>query len=337
MKKLLITGTAGFIGNALALELLARGYDVVGIDNVNDYYDVSLKVSRLNRIKIFTSYSHYQIDISDWDSLSRVFQAEQPEIVINLAAQAGVRYSITNPDAYVESNLVGFSNIIELSSKFKVSHFIYASSSSVYGNNKKLPFCEDDVVDTPLSLYAATKKSNEMIAHSYSNIHGLPTTGLRFFTVYGPWGRPDMALFLFTKSIIETKPLHLFNNGNHKRSFTYIDDVVNGLVKVVNGSHLHNINNVIGDSSSYKESSVPWYIYNLGNENTVMLIEYVKYIEMALGKNAIIENQPMQLGDVESAMADMSKFKKSFGFVPEVKAIDGVKSFVDWYKSYYGY
>jgi len=333
--KILITGSAGFIGYHLAQSLLLdNNISVIGIDNINDYYDTKLKKSRLANLKNI-NFSFYQIDISDKFSLDVLFADNDFDVVVNLAAQAGVRYSITHPEKYIESNILGFNNILEACRKKNIKNLVYASSSSVYGMNTIMPFSEDDEVNHPISLYAATKKSNELMAHTYSHLYGIPTTGLRFFTVYGPWGRPDMAYFSFTKSIIEGKPIKVFNNGNMMRDFTYIDDIVDGIKKVINDPAKPDAK---WNSESPKPSSslAPYRILNLGNNNPIPLNEFIKAIEEATEKDAIIEYLPMQPGDVEKTYANIDKMKHLYNFKPATSIKKGINNFVDWYTSYHG-
>ena len=330
----LITGAAGFIGSQLTLELLNRGDRVVGVDNHNDYYDVSLKEARLLRQLGHSNYSHEKMDISDNVALREIFEKYRPKRVVNLAAQAGVRYSIRNPNAYIQSNLVGFANILENCKDHDVEHLVYASSSSVYGANTNMPFSVHQNVDHPLSLYAATKKANEAMAHSFSHIHQLPTTGLRFFTVYGPWGRPDMALFKFTKSIIAEETIPVFNFGKHRRDFTYIDDIVEGVKRVLDEPATPNLN-WSGDSPDPGSSSVPWRLYNIGNSSPVELLDYIRAIEEVLNKKAKLELLPLQLGDVPDTYADIQDLERKFDYRPSVSVKDGVKRFVQWYREFY--
>jgi|TARA_B110000967_G_scaffold120878_1_gene123498 UDP-glucuronate 4-epimerase len=333
--KILITGSAGFIGYHLAQSLLLdNNIRVIGIDNINDYYDTKLKKSRLANLKNI-NFSFYQIDISDKFSLDALFADNDFDVVVNLAAQAGVRYSITHPEKYIESNILGFNNILEACRKNNIKNLVYASSSSVYGMNSIMPFSEDDEVNHPISLYAATKKSNELMAHTYSHLYDIPTTGLRFFTVYGPWGRPDMAYFSFTKSIIEGKPIKVFNNGNMMRDFTYIDDIVDGIKKVINDPAKPDAK---WNSESPKPSSslAPYRILNLGNNNPIPLNEFIKAIEEATEKDAIIEYLPMQPGDVEKTYANIDKMKHLYNFKPATSIRKGINNFVDWYTSYHG-
>ena len=332
--KILITGAAGFIGSALAGRLLERGDTVVGIDNLNDYYDVSLKKARLERLSTREKFAFEKLDISYRQAMETLFAREQFDSVVNIAAQAGVRYSIENPHPYIQSNIVGFCNILEGCRHSKVGHLVYASSSSVYGSNTKLPFSERDNIDHPISLYAATKKANELMAHSYSHLYGLPCTGLRFFTVYGPWGRPDMALFKFTKAILEGKPIQVFNHGNMVRDFTYIDDIVEGVVRAVDRPAEPDPS---WDSAAPNPatSKAPYRIYNIGNNKPVQLMRYIEVLEQSLGKKAQIEMLPMQPGDVPATMADVTELEKAVGFKPSTTVEVGVARFVDWYRSYY--
>ncbi len=346
--KILITGTAGFIGFHLAKRVLQLGHEVIGIDNINDYYSVDLKYARLEESGIrrqeiehesnsdseipvlvqsvkFPNYRFAKIDITERKRLNHLFETENIDVVCNLAAQAGVRYSLENPHAYVSSNLVGFVNILEACRNYKIKHLVYASSSSVYGNSSKMPLSVDDRVDNPVSLYAATKKSNELMAHTYSHLYGIPTTGLRFFTVYGPWGRPDMAPILFASAISKGKPIKVFNNGNLERDFTYIDDIVEGVVRVIDNS-----------SDNKSGSFVHYAIYNIGNGNPVKLMDFIETMEKALGKKAIKEFMPMQPGDVYKTFADVSHLKEKFGYSPTTTLKNGISEFVKWYKNYYG-
>lgn len=332
--KIIVTGSAGFIGSTLIKKLLERGDDVCGIDNHNSYYDVKLKLDRLRSFESHERYTHNKLDLSDKEGINECFNKFKPNRVINLAAQAGVRYSLENPLAYIESNIVGFTNILEACRYCSVDHLVYASSSSVYGANTKMPFSTHDNVDHPLSLYAATKKSNELMAHTYSSLFDIPTTGLRFFTVYGPWGRPDMALFHFTKSIIEGTPIKVFNHGNHRRDFTYIDDIVQGIICVLDESASCNTN-WNGENPDPGSSFSPWKIYNIGNNNPVNLMDYISAIEQALGKKAIKEFLPLQPGDVPDTFADVSDLENDFGYKPSTPLKEGVYKFVEWYKDYY--
>ena len=313
---ILITGAAGFIGYHLCKELLDEDNNILGVDNLNNYYDSSLKLKRLNQLKSYKNFKFKKIDISNRELISPIFNKFKPKKVINLAAQAGVRYSLQNPYAYIDSNLVGFLNILELCRQNKTEGFIYASSSSVYGDNKKIPFSIQDRVDRPISLYAASKKTNELMAHSYSHLYGLHTTGLRFFTVYGPWGRPDMAYYIFTKKILNGEPISVFNNGNMKRDFTFIDDIILG-------------------TSAAIEKNYRFEIFNLGNNNSVNLLDFIKTIENELNKKAIINFQPMQSGDVKETCADISESEEKLGFKPKILIDEGIQKFIKWYKSYY--
>ena len=332
--KLIITGSAGFLGFSLCLKLLNSSYNIIGIDNHNNYYDTKLKEARFNKLIKYSNYQHYRIDISDKENLEKVFKEHKPEIVINLAAQAGVRYSIKNPLAYINSNIVGFANILENCRHQNVNHLIYASTSGIYGANTKLPFSEHVSANHPLSIYAATKKSNELMSHSYSYLYGLPTTGLRFFTVYGPWGRPDMALFKFTKAILEEKPIEVFNNGQHTRDFTYVDDIVNGIIKVLEKPAKPNLewNSNQPDPAT---SKAPWRIYNIGNNKPIELMKYINILENALGKKAIINFLPLQPGDILNTYADISGLKENFNYIPSTTVSEGINNFVNWYKEYY--
>jgi len=333
-----VTGVAGFIGFHVAKRLLSEGYQVIGIDNFSQYYDVKLKRRRVEKLRESVISPRdlimYEIDISDANKVEEVFVREKPQYVFNFAAQAGVRYSITNPGEYIQTNLVGFSNILESSKSIGVEHLVYASSSSVYGGNKKLPFSEEDSVDHPLSLYAATKRSNELLAHAYSNIHGLKTTGLRFFTVYGPWGRPDMALFLFAKAILEKKPVELFNKGNMVRDFTYIDDLVEAIFRIVLKPP---ISDSLNQALRYwpNESWCSFRILNIGSAREVPLLEYLETLETCLGAKAEKVFLPMQDGDVEKTKADLTSLDELIEYKPNTSIADGVSRFVSWYKEYY--
>ena len=334
--KILITGSAGFIGFHVSKFFLEKNYKVYGIDNLNNYYDVKLKNDRIKLLKNnFKNFKFSKIDISNKKSLEKLFKKNSFDKVINLAAQAGVRYSINNPDAYVKSNLVGFCNLIELSKKNKIKHFIYASTSSVYGMNKKQPLSEKDNVDHPIQFYAATKRANELIAHSYSHLFNLPTTGLRFFTVYGPWGRPDMALFLFTKNILNNKPIKVFNNGNHIRDFTYVDDVAKSVFYISKKIPQNNIKK----QSKYlpSESSAPFRVLNIGNNNPINLMSYINEIEKRLNRNSKKRYLSLQRGDIKQTLADNKKIKKLINFKPNTPVKHGVNKFIDWYLDYYNY
>ncbi|MBN1987591.1 MAG: NAD-dependent epimerase [Prolixibacteraceae bacterium] len=358
--KILVTGTAGFIGFHLANKLLEQGMEVVGIDNINNYYSTDLKFARLKEAGISDdaknrnqkvisiknpNYSFYRMNLEDREEINRLFENEKFDLVCNLAAQAGVRYSIENPHAYIQSNLVGFANILEACRHNSIKHLVYASSSSVYGNSPKMPLTTTDLVDNPISLYAATKKSNELMAHTYSHLYGIPTTGLRFFTVYGPWGRPDMAYFSFTKNILEGKPIKIFNHGDLYRDFTYIDDIVEGVVKIL--MHSPATTNFSPSqekpegrevkqpqAASYKPQ-VPYKLYNIGNSSPVKLLDFIETIENALGKKAKKEYLDMQPGDVYKTFADVSSLKKDFGYSPDTPLKKGIGEFVKWYNWFY--
>jgi len=332
--KFLVTGSAGFIGFSLCNKLLVRGNSVIGIDNHNNYYDPKIKEARLKILKKFPNYYHYRIDLIEQVGLNKIFQEHKPDKVVNLAAQAGVRYSIENPLEYINSNIVGFINILENCRHHQVKHLVYASSSSVYGANTKMPFSEHDSVNHPLSIYAASKKSNELMAHTYSYLYQLSTTGLRFFTVYGPWGRPDMALFKFTKNILEGKSIDVFNHGKHTRDFTYIDDIVEGIIKTLDNPAIGNSNwnSNLPDPAS---SKAPWKIYNIGNNKPVKLMDYINALEKTLGKKAKINFLPLQLGDVPDTFANVDNLKNEFNYMPSTTVTSGVSEFVNWYKDYY--
>lgn len=332
--KVLVTGSAGFIGFSLARHLLKRGDEVIGFDNLNDYYDVALKKARVDRLQQHEGYTDVLGNLEDAELLNQVFAQHKPERVVNLAAQAGVRYSLENPQAYVSSNLVGFVNILEACRHHEIEHLVYASSSSVYGANTKMPFSEHSNVDHPLSLYAASKKSNELMAHTYSNLFELPTTGLRFFTVYGPWGRPDMALFLFTRAILNDEPIDVFNHGKHQRDFTYIDDIIEGVVRVLDQVATPN-DDWDGKNPDPATSSAPYRLYNIGSNNPVQLNRYIEVIESCLGKTAEKNFLPMQPGDVPTTYADVDSLFKAVGYKPETSVEEGVTRFVAWYRSYF--
>lgn len=332
---ILVTGAAGFIGFHLCRRFLADGHTVTGIDNLNDYYSVDLKKDRLALLEPENRFTFVKCDLADRERMQQLFAANTFTHVVNLAAQAGVRYSIENPRSYVDSNVVGFLNILEGCRHNGVEHLAYASSSSVYGMNTKMPLNPHEGVDHPMSLYAATKKANEMMAHSYSSLYNLPTTGLRFFTVYGPWGRPDMALFLFTKNIIEDKPINVFNYGKMRRDFTYIDDIVEGVVRVLKRTPAPNPD-WDGDHPDPCTSSVPYQIYNIGNNTVVELSRYIEVIEEVVGKKAIYNYMPMQAGDVPATEADVSDLQHDVGFKPDTTIEDGIRKFVEWYYEYYG-
>ena len=335
MKQILVTGAAGFIGFHLSLRLLSDGNDVFGVDNMNAYYDVSLKEERLKILKKYSSFRFLKADLAGRQAIEKLFTENQFTVVVNLAAQAGVRYSLQNPRAYIDSNLVGFLNILEGCRHNGVKHLVFASSSSVYGANTRMPFSVHDNVDHPLSLYAATKKANELMAHSYSSLYGLPCTGLRFFTVYGPWGRPDMALFLFTRAILAGSPIDVFNHGQMKRDFTYIDDIIEGVVRIM--KRIPQTNRAWnGDSPDPSSSLAPYRLYNIGNNNPVSLLDFIKTIEEQLGKTAVKNFLPMQPGDVPETRADINDLIKDVGYRPATPLAEGIKRFVGWYREYYG-
>jgi UDP-glucuronate 4-epimerase len=317
MSKILVTGSAGFIGYHLCRSLLDDDYEVLGIDNLNEYYDSKLKIARLDQLEIYKNFTFEKVDITDRELITNTFKKFHPKKVINLAAQAGVRYSIENPYAYMDSNLIGFLNIIELCRHNEVDGLIYASSSSVYGGNKKIPFSVEDRVDRPIALYGATKRANELIAHSYSHLYGLHTTGLRYFTVYGPWGRPDMAMFIFTSKILAGEPIPVFNNGNMKRDFTYIDDIISGTRSAI-------------------ERNYACEIFNLSNHRSEQLMELITLIEKELGKKAEIDFQPMQPGDIRESYADIDYSKEKLGYDPKTSINEGIPNFINWYKTYFG-
>lgn len=332
--KVLVTGSAGFIGSSLTLRLLGRGDTVIGVDNHNDYYDPAIKEARLARHADHPNYTHLRMDIADQAAVEALFTKHKPQRVVNLAAQAGVRYSIENPLAYINSNIVGFAHILEGCRHHGVEHLVYASSSSVYGANKTMPFSIHHNVDHPLSLYAASKKANELMAHTYSHLYKLPTTGLRFFTVYGPWGRPDMALFKFTKAILAGEKIPVFNFGRHRRDFTYIDDIVEGLIRVLDRPATANLE-CKGSDPSPGSSEAPWRIYNIGNNHPVELMDYIHAIEKALRKKAEMEMLPLQPGDVQNTWADVDDLIQQFEYKPNTQVEQGVANFVDWYLSYF--
>lgn len=334
MAEILVTGSAGFIGYHLCERLLAEGRTVVGLDNLNAYYDVRLKHARLDRLRTKAKFSFVEMDLADNDGIAKLFAERQPPIVVNLAAQAGVRYSLQNPRAYIDSNIVGFLNILEGCRHHRAEHLIYASSSSVYGANTRVPFSVHHNVDHPVSLYAASKKSNELMAHCYSHLFGLPTTGLRFFTVYGPWGRPDMALFLFTKAILEGKPIDVFNNGAMKRDFTYIDDIVEGIVRLIGRKPEANPD-WSGDAPDPATSKAPYRVFNIGNQQPVELLKFIEVLENCLGKKAIKNMLPMQPGDVPATAADVADLAEWVGFNPNTPIETGIRRFVDWYRDYF--
>ena len=332
--KILLTGAAGFIGMHTSLRLLSRGDTVVGVDNLNDYYDVTLKQARLARLSSHANFHFHKLDVANRDGIAALFAAEKPERVIHLAAQAGVRYSLTNPHAYIDSNIQGFTNILEGCRHNAVQHLAYASSSSVYGGNTAMPFSEHHNIDHPISLYAASKKANELMAHTYSHLYQLPCTGLRFFTVYGPWGRPDMALFLFTKAILAGEPIDIFNHGNMVRDFTFVDDIVEGLIRVLDKPATPNpaFNAANPDPAT---SSAPYRVFNIGNNQPTPLMDYIAALEGALGITAVKNYLPMQPGDVPATSANTDELNAWVGFKPNTAVKDGVARFVDWYRGYY--
>ena len=332
--KVLVTGSAGFIGSEVCIKLLERGDIVVGVDNHNNYYDPKLKEARLARYIDHPNYIHSRIDISDKEALDKAFKDHKPERVINLAAQAGVRYSIENPHSYIQSNIMGFMNILECCRHYAIKHLVYASSSSVYGANSSMPFSVQDNVDHPISLYAASKKSNELMAHTYSHLYELPSTGLRFFTVYGPWGRPDMALFKFTSAILAGEKIQVFNHGKHRRDFTYITDIVEGVIRVVDNPPKSN-QKLEGSKFNPGSSSAPWRIYNIGNSKPVELMNFIKELENNLGINAKMDFLPMQPGDVLETFADIDDLVKNFDYKPQIDFKTGIRNFVQWYKIYF--
>jgi UDP-glucuronate 4-epimerase len=332
--RLLVTGAAGFIGSHVTMQLLARGDDVLGVDNLNDYYDPALKKARLDRLTPNPRFSDVRTDIADRSAMQSLFAEYKPQRVVHLAAQAGVRYSLSNPQAYIDSNLVGFGNILEGCRYSGVSHLVYASSSSVYGANTSLPFSVHQNVDHPLSLYAATKKANELMAHTYSALFRVPTTGLRFFTVYGPWGRPDMALFLFTRNILAGKPIDVFNYGNHTRGFTYIDDIVEGVIRALDKPAAPNAQ-WTGDAPDPATSLAPYRIYNIGSDSATQLRRYIELIEAETGRKAELNFLPLQPGDVPDTCADVQSLVADVGYRPATPVEVGVRSFVAWYMSYY--
>lgn len=332
--RVLVTGSAGFIGAALTERLLARGDQVHGIDNHNDYYDPALKEARLARFVAHPNYTHLRGDLADAETVNRIFHGFQPQRVVNLAAQAGVRYSLKNPHAYVQSNLVGFVNILEACRQHRVEHLVYASSSSVYGANRKLPFAVEDAVDHPVSLYAASKKANELMAHTYSHLYDLPSTGLRFFTVYGPWGRPDMSPMLFADRIVRGEPLDVFNHGNHSRDFTYIDDIVEGVIRTLD--HIAQPDpNYDATLPNPGTSSAPYRLYNIGNDQPVPLMHFIELMEQNLGRTVEKRLLPMQPGDVPDTWADVSALRRDVGYAPSTSIEEGVAKFVKWYRQYH--
>ncbi|GAB3330852.1 NAD-dependent epimerase [Marilutibacter aestuarii] len=332
--RVLVTGAAGFIGSHLSQRLLARGDEVMGYDNVNDYYDPALKEARLARLQGQAGFRFVRAGLEDRAAMERAFSDFRPHRVVNLAAQAGVRYSLENPQAYIDSNVVGFVNILEACRHHGVEHLVYASSSSVYGANTKLPFAVDDSVDHPVSLYAATKKSNELMAHTYSHLFGLPTTGLRFFTVYGPWGRPDMALFLFTRNILAGKPIDVFNHGHHRRDFTYIDDIVEGIVRTLDHVPVADPSYDFGQTTP-AASAAPYRLYNIGSDRPIELMRYIELIEQHLGTKAQCNMLPLQPGDVPESHADVAALRADVGYAPSTPVEEGIRRFVAWYRDYY--
>ena len=332
--KVLVTGAAGFIGSALSIRLLDRGDEVVGIDNHNDYYDQDLKEARLARHADHPNYTHIRMNLEDREGMAELFKTQQFEGVVNLAAQAGVRYSLENPLAYIDTNLVGFGHILEGCRHNKVGHLVYASSSSVYGSNTKMPFSTHDNVNHPVSLYAATKKANELMSHTYSHLYDLPTTGLRFFTVYGPWDRPDMALQKFTRRILRGDEIQIYNYGKHRRDFTYIDDIVEGVIRILDRPAMGNPD-WSGDAPDSATSKAPWRVYNIGNNNPVELLDYIDALEESLGVEVKKELLPLQPGDVPDTFADVDDLVSEFGYKPSMSVKEGVKNFADWYKEYH--
>ncbi len=333
-EKILVTGAAGFIGFHLSRKLCETGWKVAGLDNLNDYYDINLKKDRLQILKSYENFTFHKIDLTEREAIKKLFEEEKFDYVVNLAAQAGVRYSLINPYSYIDSNISGFLNLLEGCRHNPVKHLIYASSSSVYGANTKMPFSVHDNVDHPVSLYAATKKANELMAHTYSNLYKIKTTGLRFFTVYGPWGRPDMALFIFTKNIIEGKPIDVYNNGKMKRDFTYVDDIVDGIIKLIPKTPEPNPN-WSGDNPDSATSFAPYKLYNIGNNQPVELMKFIEVIEENIGKKGIKNFMPMQPGDVPATYADVDDLIKTAGFKPSTSIEEGISNFIKWYKEYY--
>lgn len=333
--KTLVTGTAGFIGSHVASRLLARGDEVVGLDNLNDYYDVRLKRARLARLEGHGNYTHVHADLADREAMESAFATHKPQRVVHLAAQAGVRYAAQNPHVYVASNVTGFLHVLEGCRQHQVEHLVFASTSSVYGGNTTLPFSEHQPTEHPLTLYAATKKANEAMAHSYAHLYGIPCTGLRFFTVYGPWGRPDMAFFSFTRDIIEGRPIKVFNRGRHTRDFTYIDDIAAGVVSALDAPAKGNPD-WSGRTPDPATSSAPYRLYNIGNSRPVQLLRYIQLLEQAIGRRATVELLPLQPGDVPHTAADVGDLAAATGYEPETPVEEGVPAFVAWYRSYHG-
>ena len=334
MKKILVTGAAGFIGFHLCRRLLDEGHDVVGLDSLNDYYDVNLKLARIKEFAFSRNFRPMRIDLADRDAMARMFAEERFDVVVNLAAQAGVRYSLKNPHAYIDSNIQGFLNVLEGCRHNRVGHLVFASSSSVYGANTKMPFSVHHNVDHPVSLYAATKKAGELMAHTYASLYGIPCTGLRFFTVYGPWGRPDMAYFLFTRAILDSRPIDVFNNGRMQRDFTYIDDIIEGVVRVMDRIPAPDAG-WSGESPDAAASYAPYRIYNIGNNNPVELLRFIGVLEDSIGKKAEKNLLPMQPGDVPATYADVDDLMKDVGFRPSTPLEEGLRRFVEWYRGYY--
>ncbi len=335
MRPILVTGSAGFIGSHVALRLLDAGYHVVGLDDLNDYYDVNLKKARLKRFQDHPNYVHVTANLADREAVEQCFDTHRPDRVIHLAAQAGVRYAATNPHVYVSSNVTGTLHILEGCRNHAIKHLVFASTSSVYGANTEMPFGEQQSTEHPLTLYAATKKANEMMAHSYAHLYGIPSTGLRFFTVYGPWGRPDMALFLFTKAILSGQSIEVFNHGRHRRSFTYIDDIVEAIVRILDSPPQAD-SDWKGEAPNPAASGVaPYRIYNVGNENSVELMRYIAILENELGQKAVVEMMPLQPGDVPDTASDVSSLSAQINYKPQVDVEQGVANFVEWYRSYY--
>jgi UDP-glucuronate 4-epimerase len=334
-QRILVTGTAGFIGSHVARAILSRGDQVIGVDNLNDYYDVALKRDRLSMLLATPGYTHIAADLADRDAIERAFATHKPQKVVNLAAQAGVRYASENPHVYVSSNVTGFLHVLEGCRRHDVEHLVYASTSSVYGANRAMPFSEHAPTEHPLTLYAATKKANEMMAHSYAHLYGLPCTGLRFFTVYGPWGIPDMALFLFTRAILEGSPIQVFNHGHHRRSFTYIDDIVEGVLRTLDRVPRKEPASAEGPPDPATSGVAPYRIYNIGNEQPVELLRYIQVLEDCLGRKAKMEMLPLQPGDVPDTEADVRDLVEDVGYRPAIAVEEGVARFVDWYRGYY--
>jgi len=330
-----VTGTAGFIGSHVAMRLLARGDEVVGLDNLNDYYDVTLKQARLDRFRDDPRYTHVHADLADRDAMEALFATHRPQRVVHLAAQAGVRYAAQNPHVYVSSNVTGFLHVLEGCRSLGVEHLVFASTSSVYGANRTMPFSEHDSAEHPLTLYAATKKANEQMAHSYAHLYGVPCTGLRFFTVYGPWGRPDMALFLFTKAILQGDPIPVFNHGRHRRSFTYVDDIVEGVIRCLDGPPTVDNDWNSADPDPSSSGVAPFRLFNIGNAQPVELLDYIRRLEQCLGREAVMDLLPLQPGDVPDTAADVSELQRAIDYAPQVSVEEGVDRFVRWYREYY--